>query len=210
MICQNCGKDVPEESTFCLNCGAALQTASSSGKDSNASTEPVDAAATTRTIRIKWIVAAIAIIIALVALTVYVNQVTPQRLTSTQLYNQELGVGLKLGMSKSKVDELLGEPERVDEAYCYRDTNLYAHYYNGKLAAMYVTFPNQRWHTVGGIVVGSASDDLAAVIGKPDSIQHDDTWWYYHHSNQVAGFEVSRFGNEIMSIYIYDENWPDH
>lgn len=212
MICQNCGNEIPEESAFCLNCGAAIQSPSCP-EDDMAQPDAVsvnDTPARISKVKWRWIIAAAVAIVALVAVMAYADQVTPHRLTSTQLYNEELGVGLKLGMSKSRVDKLLGEPERVDDAYCYRDTNLYAHYYNGKLAAMYVTFPNQRWHTIGGIVTGTDTDWLVATIGQPASIQHDDTWWYYYRGNQVAGFEINRFGGEIMSIYIYDENWPNH
>lgn len=213
MNCPNCGKEIPAESAFCLSCGAAIPTSSWPEKGEELS-EPgaIGKPAWPGEIKWAWVIggAAVVAIIVIFALASYSAPVTPDRLTSTQLYNKELGVGLKLGMSKSQIDGLLAVPDRVDDAYCYRDTGLYAHYYGGKLAAMYVSYPNQSWHTTGGIVVGSSSDDLTAVIGQPDSVQYNDTWWYYFHGDQVAGFEINSYNNKITSIYIYNSNWANN
>lgn len=211
MICPNCEKDIPDESTFCLNCGAEIRGRDSTTREQTAiadSVTPEQAPMQSRKFLI-GVAVCISVVLLLFGIIQYANTVTPHRLTAFQLYNQELGTGLKLGMSKTQVDKLLGTPERVNDGYCYRDTVLYAHYLNGNLASMYITVPNQRWNTIGGITTGYTTDDLVDAIGQPDSIEHDDTWWYYLRGNQVSGFEISGYSNEIMSIYIYDKNLPD-
>lgn len=131
------------------------------------------------------------------------NQITDKTVKKTELYNTELGVGLELGMSKSKVDNLLGDPEESYGGYMY-DSYLYARYQDGKLISMFVEYPNDRWITESGVTIESSIEEVEEYWGEPQSIEHENTWWYYTTGNVVTGLDVAN--EKVTAIFIYDND----
>lgn len=217
MFCNKCGKQLLEGSAFCLKCGAPVvneaeatvaedtDPAPKSNEDGIMPGSKDEGGVKTK--RSTVIMAALIVIIVLfIAVTAYRKvkglDINARSVTISGLYNPSLGIGLRLGMSKSVVDQKLGIPQPSGDSYLYKDTYLYVSYVNGKLAHMYISWPNDHWITKNGATIGITTDELQQLLGQPDSIQHDDKWWYYYSGNKVTGFEVVR--DSVMSIYIYD------
>ena len=150
------------------------------------------------------VILAIVIVFALVYLVSH-PKITAESVAISQLFNTDLGIGLRLNTSKSKVDQLLGNPEPYGDSYLYSDTYLYVNYKNGKLISMFIEYPNDRWMTAKNTTVGISSDDLINRFGEPTSIEHDDKWWYYTTGYITTGLEINQYSQDVMSIFIYDQ-----
>lgn len=210
MFCNKCGEQLPEGSSFCPRCGAPIaaeQTCPTPAESTETPPSAEENKAVPPKSKTPIIIAIAVIIIAFITILSYRQHqglnITADTVTLTQLYNPSLGIGLQLGMDKSYVDKHLGAPQSSGDDYLYKDTYLYVSYANGKLAHMYISWPNERWITKNGATIGITADELQQLLGKPNSIQHDDKWWYYFSGNKVAGFEIIR--DSVMSIYIYDQ-----
>lgn len=226
MYCNKCGKKIPDGSQFCPACGAKAVTDSDISQDSGPSPQENPAqenptqenpVSSPKDKRKKTAVIA-AVVLAAALLLVYFtthSRITANNVSMIQLYNTELGVGLKLNMPKSEVDKLLGTPESDGEGYYYPESCLYTTYREGKLISMCIGYPNDRWITERSVTIKTPSDQLREFFGEPLSIEHDDRWWhdpwwYYCRGNIVTGFEISRHNDDVMSIYIYDESKIDN
>lgn len=210
MFCNKCGARLPEESAFCPKCGAPVATAP---EDTITATDPApeDSKDVGTKIKVPVIIVAAVIIFAGIFIAVSINRksqgldITAGNVNACELYNPSLGVGIRLDMKKTIVDQKLGTPVPVGVDYRYTDTYLDASYIGGKLAAMYITYPNDRWLTMDGITIGTTTEELQQLLGQPDSIEHDDKWWCYAYGTKVTGFEINR--DFVMSIIIYDRAW---
>lgn len=211
MFCNKCGAELPEGSSFCLKCGAPVVHETEGTAEIPVITEPTQKNDKAKGLKYKLpeiilvalIVFTVILIIVSIVRTSQGSDINAGSVAITELYNPSLGVGLRLGMSKSVVDQKLGEPQLINGEYFYNDTQLYVKYSDGKLSSMNITWSNDQWITKSGVSVETTVDELRQLLGEPDSIEHDDKWWYYVSGNIVTGFRVS--SNSIMSIYIYDE-----
>lgn len=219
MFCNKCGKELPEGSAFCLKCGASVVDEAEDTVETAAIAEPApennetesaseDNAGEGTKSRLPVIIVATLIVFVVIFIAVSANRknqgldINAESVAINELYNPSLGIGLRLGMTKTAVDQKLGEPQLAFGEYLYRDTYLYATYSGGKLVSMFITWPNERWVTKNGATTGITADELQELLGKPNSIEHDDKWWYYVYGNKVTGFEIVR--DSVVSIYIYD------
>lgn len=220
MFCNKCGKELPDGSAFCPKCGAPVVDEAEGPAEAAGIAEPVpensetgsaseDSEGASIKSRLPVIIVAALIVFAVIFIAVSANRknqgldINAESVAIAELYNQSLGVGLRLGMTKTVVDQKLGAPQPSGDDYLYKDTYLYVSYVDGKLAHMYISWPNDRWVTKNEVNIGITSDELQQLLGQPNSIQHDGKWWYYYSSgNKVTGFEVIR--DSVMSIYIYD------
>lgn len=202
MFCNKCGAQLPEESAFCPKCGAPVtavpEEAAAIAKSESEDNEAVDVERKSRAI---FVYAAIVFAVIVVVVFSY-RQSLGLGVHTCELYNPSLGVDFRLGMKKTTVDQKLGTPDPIGDSYRYTDAYLYASYVNGKLAHMYISYPNDRWTTKNGVTIGTTTDELRQLLGKPNSIEHDDKWWYYAYGSKIAGFEIIK--DSVMSIYIYD------
>ncbi len=213
MYCNKCGKEMPNDSHFCPSCGAKNVQEDSVTQNLNDIPTQVVADRTTTIFKKKGLtppmLAGIVILATVIAFAlVYLvshPKITAESVTISQLYNTDLGVGLRLNTPKSKVDQLLGKPESYGDSYLYSDTYLYANYKNGKLISMYIEYPNDRWITAKNTAVETTTDDLINRFGEPTSIEHDDKWWYYTTGYTITGFEINQYSQDVMSIFIYDQ-----
>lgn len=213
MYCNKCGKEIPNDSHFCPSCGAKIMQEDSVAQNLNDIPTQVVAEQTATVSKKKGltppmfagiVILAIVIAFAFVYLVSH-PKITAESVAISQLYNTDLGIGLRLNTSKSKVDQLLGNPEPYGDSYLYSDTYLYANYKNGKLISMFIEYPNDRWITAKNTAVGISSDDLITRFGEPTSIEHDDKWWYYTTGYITTGFEINQYSQDVMSIFIYDQ-----
>lgn len=221
MFCNKCGKQLPEGSAFCPKCGAPVvnepeEDTAEVATIAEPTPENNDARPTSEgskdedtKSRLPVIIVAVLIVFAVIFIAISANRknqgldINAESVAITELYNPSLGIGLRLGMTKTVVDQKLGAPQPSGDDYLYKDTYLYVSYVGGKLAHMYISWPNDRWVTKKGAAMGITADELQRLLGQPNSIQHDGKWWYYYSSgNKVTGFEIIR--DSVMSIYIYD------
>ncbi len=207
MYCHKCGKQIPDESSFCPSCGVKVVVAEgySSQENSMSSLTQNDTTQIERPSNKRFML--ILGIAVLFVLTVAIGMLSNSKITAnnvkiSQIYNENLGVGLKINMSKNEVDKLLGVPVISGGDFLYTETYVYTQYRNGKLASMYIEYPNDRWITSKGITIDTSTDDLTTLLGDPVSIEQDGKWWYYTSSNIVTGFNVSH--EKVIAIYIYD------
>ena len=129
------------------------------------------------------------------------------------VYNTSLGITVKLGMAKSKVDRLLGEPAIEFEQYVY-ENDLQVEYKDGKAVSLMVLYPNDTWRTSEGLMVGSSAEALKAAYGNPTLGEAgSDMWYFYFTSNGSRAYETSKIkygaafhmaGDVIMDYYISD------
>lgn len=211
MICNKCGEQIPDGSVFCLRCGAPVEGEAERAPENATIIEPISEDSEGESTKSKFpiIIVAVLIIFSAVFIAVSANRknqgldINAESVAINELYNPSLGIGLRLGMTKTVVDQKLGEPQLAFGEYLYKDTYLYATYSGGKLASMLITWPNERWVTKNGAMMGITADELQQLLGQPNSIEHDDKWWYYVYGNKVTGFEIVR--DSVMSIYIYDQ-----
>lgn len=205
IICPECGRDISDKAVSCPHCGYPLDKPPESHTlaSSNVS-EPARASAAPKSRKTaKWLLitaAALAVILLLVY-TVRPRPVTKSNLDIDGMYNDVLGVGVKLGMSKSSVDEILGTPKLEFEMFSYPN-GLYVSYVDGKVSALSIQYVDDAWKTKGGVTLGMTDKDLAAALGDPNSIEHDNEWWYYFSGNCVLGLRV--LSGTIRAVYIYD------
>ena len=211
MFCNKCGEQLPEGSAFCLKCGAAVEAEAESAPENTTTAEPTpeNSESTGTKNKLPIIIVAAIIIFSVVFVAVSANRknqgldINAESVAINELYNPSLGIGLRLGMNKSYVDKQLGAPQSSGDDYLYKDTYLYVSYSSGKLAHMYISWPNERWITKNGAAIGITADELQQLLGQPDSIEHNGKWWYYFSGNRVTGFEIIR--DSVSSIYIYDQ-----
>lgn len=211
MFCNKCGKELPEGSAFCLKCGAPVVDTAEVAAESATITEPASKDTKVKNAKNKLpeIILAALVVFTVIFISVSASRIsqgldiTANSVAVDELYNPSLGIGLRLGMTKDVIDQKLGTPDPSGGDYRYTDTYLYVSYVDGKLAHMYISWPNDRWITKNGVTMGITADELRQLLGEPDSIEHDDKWWYYHSSgSKVTGFEIIR--GSVASIYIYD------
>ena len=210
MVCNKCGEQLPDGSAFCLKCGAPVVGEAESAAEDVAIVEPApeDSESKGPKSKLPIVIVTALIIFSVIFISVSANRknqgldINAESVAINELYNPSLGIGLRLGMTKNVVDQKLGTPQSSGDDYLYKDTYLYVSYSGGKLAHMYISWPNERWVTKNGATMGIAADELQQLLGQPDSIEHDGKWWYYFSGNKVTGFEVVR--DSVISIYIYD------
>lgn len=207
MFCNKCGAQLPEESAFCPKCGAPVAVVPE-GPDEIPVSEPEAGEVVGAKSKLPAILMAAVVVFVVIFVAVSINRkiqgldITAKNVNFCELYNPSLGVGLRLEMKKDVVDRKLGTPDSLGDSYRYTDTYLYGSYAEGKLAHMYISYPNDRWITKNGVTIGTTTDELRQLLGQPNSIEHDDQWWYYIFGSKVTGFEINR--DFVMSIYIYD------
>lgn len=152
MYCNKCGKQNPDDSRFCSACGAQIkmdgdisQNLSDSPSQENAAQEKP--ASSSKVHKHTKAAAIVILVLGAAVLLVYFaahSRITADTVSITQLYNTELGIGLKLNTSKKDVDKLLGSPEVYGETYLYSESDLYATFSDGKLTSMYIEYPNNK------------------------------------------------------------------
>lgn len=216
MYCNKCGEQIPDGSKYCLRCGYEVLGQDASSEPTSPEPDKPDdrdvqaqkgceVAPKKTSKKIGVVVVALLVILVAVLWTRSATGagITRNNVRLTQLYNTELGRGLKLGVTKANVDSILGLPEVRSEDYLYDSAYLCARYQDGRLVSMYIEYPNDRWITAGGLTVGMSEDELISRLGKPASIEHDDKWWYYISGQTVTGFNVV-YG-QINAIFIYTQ-----
>lgn len=207
MFCNKCGAQLPEESAFCPKCGAPVVVAPENSTSITPPAPEVSKAVGAKS-KVPFIITVAVIVFTAILVNAAMGQngqghdITANNVDICELYNPSLGVGFRLGMKKTVVDQKLGTPVPVGEDYRYTDTYLYGSYVGGKLAHMYISYPNDRWITKGGITIGTNTEELQQLLGQPDSIEADGKWWYYANGAKVTGFEINH--DFVMSVYIYD------
>ena len=155
------------------------------------------------TVKAVLIIAATIFLIFVVVCSVTASRVTKENVGIDGMYNDTLGVGVKIGMKKAKVDKLLGSPDLVYDSYEYPN-GLYIQYKDGKVVAMAISAVDNTWKTKEGITLGCITDDVIKALGEPRSIAHDDKWWYYGSGAVVLGLEV--YMKKVVMVYIYNSN----
>lgn len=215
--CPECKAEISDKAISCPNCGFPLSksqvsdgslegipTSLASDEDSTFHT---DSKSKKKHNWIAIIGVCVVVIMLLGCFYVLQGKITADNVQCSQLYNSSLGFGIELGMSKSSIDKVLGQPVMSGSDYLYSGQHLYAKYKDGKLISMYVEYPNDRWITYGGICPGSTFEDVEAKLGEPNSIEHDDLWWYYaSRGGAVTGFKkFSNVVTDVDAIYIYNE-----
>lgn len=211
--CPECGKEVSTEAVACLNCGYPVAKILNSESQTNITVNQTDNTESQtnhhsepkkKTSGVAIAVVAIIAVVGILVGNTLGNKITYDSVKKTELYNVELGIGLKLGMEKEEVDELLGEPVKEFGNYLYTDSYMYTTFFDGKLASMYIEYPNDRWVTENELTIDSPGEDIKSAFGEPQYNPGDDEWWYYITGNTVSGFKV--VNERVFSIYIYDSN----
>lgn len=211
MYCNKCGKKIPDGSQFCPACGAKAVTDSEISDDLN-SPSPQENSAQEKPVlspkdkRAKTAVIAVAVLAAVLLLVYFTthSRITADTVSISQLYNTELGIGLKLNMPKSKVDKLLGTPKSDGEVYYYPEVCLYATYRDGKLASMRTEYLDNRWITERFVTFETPADQLLEFFGEPDIISPNNSCWYYCRGDIITGFDISGYSDDVEHILIFD------
>lgn len=99
------------------------------------------------------------------------------------VYNSELGHVVTLGMSKNKIDELLGEGSKGYSYYEYDGLSI--GYSDGKADKFQIDSLYSSWEVKGGISVGDKIDDVISVYGE----------------NEVSTTTISGFTFNLLQYY---------
>lgn len=89
------------------------------------------------------------------------------KLEAATIHNTRLGCDIYIGMQKTDIDKLLGEPAPNDIYYVYVDSGLAAVYKEGKATMLIVT--DSTWTAVDGITTDSSIDSVTAAYGELSS-----------------------------------------
>lgn len=207
MFCNKCGAKLPEESAFCPKCGAPVAATPEDIVTTTVSvSENSEVVGTKSKIPVSIVATVIVLAVIIISVSMYRKSqgldITAGNVNACELYNPSLGVGLRLEMKKDLVDQKLGTPDPSGDEYLYADTYLYGEYVDGKLAVMYITYPNERWITKNGVTIGTTADELRQLLGQPNSTSEDGRYWFYTFGSKATMFEINR--DFVMSIYIAD------
>lgn len=82
------------------------------------------------------------------------------------LHNGRLGINVSLGMTKEKIDKMLGEPTQESAFYSYDNGDLTVTYSEGK-ATMLVSDNDGMWKSIGDIGTDTTEEQVSALYGAP-------------------------------------------
>lgn len=210
--CPECQQEISDQAKSCPHCGYPIDNAIPIVDASEASSAPVSdnepsnqsetSSVKNTTSHKKMLGIALALVVA-IGFFIYLNgaKVTASNLNTDAFYSSDLGIGVRLGQSKSQVDKLLGAPIPQYDYYLY-EGYLCVTYENGKVDSLSIEYPNDRWETYGGINIDSTAEDLVQILGEPIQKQDDGEKWFYQRRNHAIGFSVR--SNGMNYIYIYD------
>ena len=119
------------------------------------------------------------------------------------LYNNELGYTVTLGMKKTKVDKMLGEPTKTGDGYSY--DSLIVDYEDGAVVSMFAM--EKHWYTKNMICVDMYVDDFTAADGTPaytDEFNRDYGYFYSSANGRryYVGYFIRNTENQITFIKI--------
>lgn len=212
ITCPECGHEISDQAISCPNCGMPLSAnvcaPSDNGQELNDNSDaPVFDNPEDRKKGVHkkaLIVAGVIIAAAILLIALYVgasNQVTAANVGYDSLYYPDLGVGVRIGQSKNKVDKLLGTPVEVYDSFQY-DSYIYITYKDGKVDTMLIDYPNDRWITKAGISIETSADDVINKLGEPRQRIDDGKSWFYQNGNNVLGLYMN--ADKVSGILIYN------
>lgn len=218
ITCPECKKEISDQAKACPHCGYPIENATPIVDASEASSAPAskdelsnqaeplsveNATSSPKAFSSKKILGIALALAAAIGLFIYLNgaKVTASNLNTDAFYSSDLGIGVRLGQSKSQVDKLLGAPALQYDSYIY-EGYLSVTYENGKVDTLAIEYPNERWETYGGINIDSTAEDLVRILGEPTQKLENDKKWFYQRKNHAIGFSVR--SNGLNYIYIYD------
>lgn len=121
----------------------------------------------------------------------------------------DLGHKIYLGMNKSEVDKLLGEPFDGGTLFLYDDT-LGINYDYGAISSL-ITQSNQ-WETDKKIKVGSTVDEISKAYGEPADQNNKSTITYFLNQNndqckipdavKYVAFSIDERSGEVETILV--------
>ena len=195
--CLKCGQMNEETNKFCGNCAAQLDQNTTiqdvdpelelgSVKDNQSATDTIKP----NPIRYWKILIAVLVVAIVIAVAAFRNmsgkKITQKNVDAFSVYNTELGVGVRLGMSKTEIDQLLGEPVEGDE-YEYKD-DLFVTYKDGKAVVFCIGVNNVKanWVVYKSLSKNSTQADSEKSLGIPTGEASD--------------------GEAPYAIYVFDKN----
>lgn len=189
--CPECGKDISDRALTCPNCGCPIEPKSNIQPNDEESQLEIHPHNGSSSKRIYIAIAAIAIIIAIIAIFSMLGggKVTASNVGTDAIYNTTLGVGVKLGFPKTKVDELLGTPSQEYGWYVYNGLNIA--YTDGNVSSMMLCYPNNDWVTKNQISVNSTVDEVKSVYGDP-TMGTDNSYWLYYLKSDGTQAKISQ------------------
>lgn len=210
ITCPECQKEISSLAPACPHCGFPLSQLEGVGPDSKVDTQEVSSSTSNRETlprAVFVVIGAVAIII--IATLIYgisVSTVTASNVDTDSFYHSALGVGVRLGQSKSTVDDLLGYPS---EGYDYWGNIYFLYtgglritYLNGKVDALSVEYPNDTWESKNGIKIDMSSEEIVKTLGEPDLETKFDTKWFYQNGYHIIQFDL--YSDRLEKIWIFD------
>lgn len=83
------------------------------------------------------------------------------------IHNSVLGIDITLGMDKTKIDELLGDPIESTSIYTYSDSGFAAMYNEGEAVMLFVT--DNQWVCTGNVKVSDTASTLTEQFGESNT-----------------------------------------
>lgn len=210
ITCPECQKEISSLVPTCPHFGCPLSQLESESPDSTVDSQETSTNTSNREPLphsvFVVIGAAALIIVATLIYGISVSTVTASNVNTDSIYHPALGVGVKLGQSKSTVDDLLGSPS---EGYDYWGDIFFLYtgglritYLNGKVDTLSVEYPNDSWESKNGIKIDMSSEELAKILGEPDLETKIDNIWFYQNGYHIIQFNL--YSDRIEKIWIFD------